>query len=89
MKEVHSTKSSFKCRICLRRYPNRYYLSKHLNRHKQAFENGQGNIVLDDELDKDLIERRKYVRVHPHRPIDQFSCDICGKEFRRYEFVLI
>lgn len=84
MNEVHSSKFTFKCRICQRKYPSRYYLAKHLNRHKLAFENGQ---VMDDDLDEDLIERRKYVRIHPHRGDRNFTCDICGKSILRFEML--
>lgn len=87
MNEVHSTKFTFKCRICRRLYPNRYYLAKHMNRHKQAMENGQYNIQLTADMDENLMERRKYVRVHPHRPVDDFICDICGKAISRFQLL--
>lgn len=29
------------------------------------------------DMDEDLIKRRKYERVHPHRPDSNFVCDIC------------
>lgn len=87
MNEVHSNKSTFKCRICERLYPNRYYLTKHLNRHKQVFENRPASIAINDDMDKDLIERRKYVRIHPHRPKRNFTCDICGRTIKRFEMM--
>lgn len=84
MSEVHSSKFSFKCRICERLYPNRYYLSKHLKRHKEVFDGQQnGSMIVD--LDDNLMERKKYVRYHPHRPQMNFICDICGKSISRYD----
>lgn len=85
MNEVHSNKCSFKCRVCGRLYPSRYYLKKHLKLHKQAFENDQSNDAID--LDEDLMERRKYVRAHPHRPKSNFTCDICGKNVRTFDLL--
>lgn len=87
MNEVHSNKFTFKCRICERFYPNRYYLTKHLNRHKQVFENGQTNESIVGDMDEDLMERRKYVRIHPHRPKRNFTCDICGRTIKRFEMM--
>lgn len=85
MNEVHSSTFSFKCRICARLYPSRYYLAKHLNRHKQAFETKKKTHIVD--LDEDLMERRKYVRNHPHRPQMDFNCDICGKAISRFDLL--
>lgn len=85
MNEKHSSKCSFKCRICGRLYPSRYYLTKHLNRHKQVFSERNDSVIGD--LDEDLMERKKYIRVHPHRPQANFTCDICGKAISRFELL--
>ncbi|XP_055326687.1 zinc finger protein 107-like [Sitodiplosis mosellana] len=88
MNEVHSSKFTFKCRICQRKYPSRYYLTKHLNRHKQAFENRLANDASNvGDLDEHLMERRKYARIHPHRPAVDFTCDICGKAISRFDML--
>ncbi|XP_031638773.1 zinc finger protein 91-like [Contarinia nasturtii] len=83
MKEVHSNECSFECRICGRFYPSRYYLSKHLLRHKQGKASDTENV----DLDTDLMERRKYTRVHPHRPKSNFTCDICNKKISRFDIL--
>lgn len=76
----HSSKESFMCKFCQRSYPNRYYLQKHMKRHaKTKTDEDEYN-----NLDKDLMERRRYIRVHPHRPTSNFECDICHKVLSSY-----
>lgn len=84
MNERHSKAFSFKCRICDKVYPSRYYLSKHLSRHKQVFENGGSGTIDGGDLDADLVMRKTYVRSHPHRPQSNFVCDICGKSISQF-----
>lgn len=79
MTSNHSSESSFKCYICKRLYPNRYYLQKHIKKHKSNSVNND-----DDNLDKGLMARKEYVRVHPHRPVSNITCDICNKVLSSY-----
>lgn len=36
------------------------------------------------DLDQNLMERQKYYRVHPHRPVQNLECDICKKILSSY-----
>lgn len=83
MNEIHSKKYSFKCRICDKRFHSRYYLSKHLNRHKQAFEN-PSNVAVFGDLDADLMERNKYRRRTEIERKSNLKCDECDREFKHH-----
>lgn len=83
---THSARDSFYCRICGRVYPNRYYLSKHIARHKNAAANGIN--MLEEDLDKDLMERNKYVRIPPEERKAQLTCSECGKQFRHHSLLM-
>lgn len=79
MVSKHSSKDSFMCTKCNRMYPNRYYLQKHMKRHQRD----QPQEVVD-HLDDNLIERNRYLKVHPHRPTSNFVCEFCQKTLSSY-----
>lgn len=77
---MHSTTESFMCNECDNVYPNQDCLQEHMKIHQSGMEAQQD---LDD-LDDDLVERRQYYRVHPHRPTSKFVCDYCQKTLSSY-----
>lgn len=84
MNEVHLRKSTCRCRICDKLYPSRYYLQKHLNRHKDLFNASGADESIIDNLDSGLMVRKRYrSRLEIQNPVD-LTCDECGRQFKHH-----
>lgn len=85
MHEIHLNKASYKCRMCDKSFHTRYYLRKHIKRHKDVVDAG-GEIM--DDLDNGLMERRKYRRRMGKQSPADLTCKECGRQFKHYHLLL-
>lgn len=86
MSTIHSAKDAFRCRKCDRVYPNRYYLQKHMARHKNAAANSVE--IPEDDLDKGLMARNKYRRAPPGERVGNLTCNVCHKQYKHYYLLM-